>query len=443
MSLACNILVTFGSRIAILLMSLVSSILLARILGPEGRGLFALILLLPDLATSLASLGFEQAYVVYAGLTPERRRSLVWQSACLACGMGTLVALALMGFLGIGAPGFHSLLKGPLWLYALALTTVPARLLLSYWGGIVRGMNRIFLLNFADVGAKFVSVALILLVVAWLRLGVPGAVWVDFTLNIGKLIFVVSVLVWLGQLGRPSFDPELLKRTARFALPAYGATIAGYLNYRVDQFIIGAMLAPQELAFYVIAVDLAEQLWILTGAVAGPLLPHLTNMPDRDPAVAATVARHVMMWTAAACLIVFLFADLAIRVLYSSAFSPAVAPLRWLLPGILTLSVGKTVVAELVAREKIHYTLWAGIAAVVANIVGNLMLIPLMGISGAALASSISYSLLGLIVTWYYLRETDLPWSALIPNREDLWAYATFWRRSVQAFSIASSASKA
>ena len=226
-------------------------------------------------------------------------------------------------------------------------------------------------------------------------------------------------------------------------MPAYGATIAGYLNYRVDQFIIGALLAPQELAFYVIAVDIAEQLWILTGAVAGPLLPHLTNVPDRDPAVAATVARHVMIWTGGACLIVFLLADLAIRVLYSSAFSPAVGPLRWLLPGILTLSIGKTVVAELVAREKIHYTLWAGIGAVVANIVGNLVLIPRMGISGAALASSISYSLLGLIVTWYYLRETDLPWSALLPRRDDLSAYVTFCRRSVRAFSIASSTSKA
>ncbi|HXM30489.1 MAG TPA: oligosaccharide flippase family protein [Chthoniobacterales bacterium] len=443
MSLAWNILVTLGSRVAILLLSLISSILLARMLGPEGRGLFALVLLLPELATSLASLGFDQAYVVYAGLTPERRRALVWQSGCLAAAVGSVVAIGCIVFLAIGAPGFHFLQKGPFWLYVLALTTVPARLLLTYWGGIVRGMNRILLMNFVDVGTKFVSVSLILAIVGWLRFDVPGAVSVDFALIIGKLIVFVALLVWLGQWGRPSFDLGLWKRTARFALPAYGATIAGYLNYRVDQFIIGALLAPQELAFYVIAVDIAEQLWILTGAVAGPLLPHLTNVPDRDPAVAATVARHVMIWTGGACLIVFLLADLAIRVLYSSAFSPAVGPLRWLLPGILTLSIGKTVVAELVAREKIHYTLWAGIGAVVANIVGNLVLIPRMGISGAALASSISYSVLGLIVTWYYLRETDLPWSALLPRRDDLSAYVTFCRRSVRAFSIASSTSKA
>jgi len=304
-------------------------------------------------------------------------------------------------------------------------------------------MNRILLVNFVDVGAKFVSVGLILAIVGWLRFGVPGAVSVDFALIIGKVIVFVALLVWLRQWGRPSFDLRLWKRTTRFALPAYGATIAGYLNYRVDQFIIGALLAPQELAFYVIAVDIAEQLWILTGAVAGPLLPHLTNVSDRDPALAATVARHVMIWTGGTCLIVFLFAELAVRVLYSSAFIPAVGPLRWLLPGIFILSIGKTVVAELVAKEKIHYTLWAGIGAVVANIIGNLVLIPVMGISGAALASSISYSLLSLIVIWCYLLEVDLSWSALLPRRDDLSAYVKFWRRSVEAFSIASSTSKA
>ncbi len=219
--------------------------------------------------------------------------------------------------------------------------------------------------------------------------------------------------------------------------------MVGYLNYRLDQFIIGVLLPPQQLAFYVIAVDLAETLWLVTGAVAGPLLPHLTNTPERDPRLAAIVARHVMIWTGVGCLLVFLFADIVVKLFYSSDFSPAVAPLRWLLPGVFTLTVGKIVVAELAAREKIHYTLWAGLAAVVVNIVGNVVLIPVMGISGAAVASSISYSLLGLIVTWYYLRETDLPWTVLVPRRTDLLIYVTFWRRSIEAFSVTSATTKA
>jgi len=82
------------------------------------------------------------------------------------------------------------------------------------------------------------------------------------------------------------------------------------------------MLQPAQLGFYVIAVDLVERLWILTGAVANSLLPHLANLPERDPETAATVTRHVMIWTGAGCLLVFIFADVMVHLLYSSVFVP-------------------------------------------------------------------------------------------------------------------------
>src|SRR2546430_12953559 len=72
-----NIGSTFGTRVAVMLIALLSSVLLARMLGPEGRGVFALILLLPSLATSVGVLGFEQAKPGYARLAPRRPRGLV------------------------------------------------------------------------------------------------------------------------------------------------------------------------------------------------------------------------------------------------------------------------------------------------------------------------------------------------------------------------------
>lgn len=204
-----------------------------------------------------------------------------------------------------------------------------------------------------------------------------------------------------------------------------------YLNYRVDQFIIAMLLPPAEIGYYVLAVGLAERLWILTGAVAGPLLPHLTNSPTRDPSLAAVVARHVLVWTGAACLIVFVFSDMLVRLLYSSEFSPTVAPLRWLLPGIFTFSVGKVLVAELLARKKIMHAVWVSTLSTALNIIGNLILIPLMGIAGAALASTLSYSFASAVVIGCYLRETGVPWNALVPRIRDLQVYLSFSQRAV------------
>lgn len=438
MNLIPNILTTLSARLASLAIALISSIVLARALGPEGRGLFALVLLLPELAQSFGLFGFEQANAVYAGREPEARRALVWQSAIIAGVAGGVLALGGIFFLALRGPGSQALLHGPLWLYLLPLSTVPCGLVSAYWGAVLRGMNRIILINCVEVGTRVASLVLVVAFVAWLRLGVAGAVWSNVVLDVGMVGLLVVLLRRVGAWGRPLFNRSVWRRTGRFALPAYSGTVMSYLNYRVDQFIIAAMLPPEQLGFYVIAVGLAERLWIPTGAVATALLPHLTNSPERDPALPAVIARHVMLWTGAACLLVFALSDVLVRVLYSSAFAPTVAPLRWLLPGIFTLSVGKVLVGEMLAREKIRFTVWVGAAATLVNIAGNLVLVPRMGISGAALASSISYSLVSLIVTWYYVRETGVSWTVLLPRRSDLVSYAALWGRFTHNLTIGS-----
>lgn len=439
MNLAWNILTTLSARIVTLVLALVSSIVLARILGPEGRGLFALVLLLPELATSFGLLGFEQANAVYAGLQPAGRRALVWQSAALAGAVGGLIAAAGMYFILLGAPGFQALIRGPLWLYLCPLSLVPGKLVIEYWGAVLRGMNRIWLLNIFEVGTKAGSLILLVVFVGWLRLDVAGAVWADSAMSIGTVVLMAALLMYVGTWGRPTFDRLLWRRTGRFALPAYCTSVMGYLNYRVDQLIIAAFLPPQELGFYIIAVGMAERLWILTGAVANALLPHLTNSRERSPILAAAICRHVLVWTGIACLLVFTCADVVVRAMYSGAFAAAVAPLRLLLPGVLTLAAGKVLVAEILAREKVWSMVWVSIVGAVVNIAGNLVLVPHMGISGAALASSISYSLIAVIVIWYYLRETGGPWTMLVPRRSDLLAYTALWRYSNHAVFVKSS----
>jgi O-antigen/teichoic acid export membrane protein len=429
MNLQLNILTTLTARVGLLALALVSSVVLARALGPAGRGMFALALLLPEWSKNLGLLGFEQANAVYAGLEPGRRRELVWQSVAIAAVLGGAFLAGGASFVILGAPGVPAFRHGPLWLFLLPLAAVPLGLLTEYWLAIFRGMNRILLLNVVEVGAKVASVLLILVFLVGLDLGVAGAVSADVLGCLGTATLLGLLLARVGIWGRPSFDGALWKRTAGFALPAYGGTAAAYVNYRAGEFIIAALLSPTELGFYVIAVSLAERLWLVTGAVANALLPHLTNSPRRDPALAAAIARHVMVWTGAACLAMFVLADVVIEILFSAAFAPTATPLRWLLPGIFTLSVGKVLVAELLAREKPSYASWATGIATVVSVAGNLLLVPRLGITGAAIASSISYSALSVMVTWCYLRETGVAWSRLVPSWGDVGAYTSLWRR--------------
>jgi O-antigen/teichoic acid export membrane protein len=347
--------------------------------------------------------------------------------------VGGVIAVVGACFLGFRIPGSQSLLHGPLWLYLLPLSMVPAGLVTEYWWAILRGMNWISLLNVVEVGTKAASLVMILGLVWWVRLDVAGAVWADFVVSLGAVALMIVLLWYVGVWGRPSFNWALWHRTWRFALPAHCGNVMAYLNYRADQLIIAAFLPPEQLGFYAIAVGLAERLWIITGSVANALLPHLTNLPQRDPSLVALIARHVMLWSGAACLLVFALADVVVRLIYSPAFTESVGPLRWLLPGIFTSTIGKVLVAELLARERVHFTVWMGGIAAPVNIAANLVLVPRMGILGASLASSISYSLLSFMMIWYYLRETGVSWTALVPRPSDLAFYAALWSRPLKA----------
>lgn len=438
-ALVHDMLATFVARVTLMALAFASSVLLARLLGPDGRGVFALVLLLPEWIVSLALLGYEQANTVYAGLEPGKRPHLAWHSLVLAAVLGGSLALSGAIYVLAGAPGTNLLAAAAPWLYLLALATVPARFLGAFWGGLLRGMNRIVLLNTIDVGTKIGGLLLLVFLVGWMGLGVPGAVGVDAALAIGGTLSLLAALRALGALGAPRFDRALFVRSTRFALPAYAGTLATYVNYRIDQVMIAAFLPPQELGYYVIAVGIAERLWVLPGSIATPLLPHLTNSPLRDPALPALVARHLFLWLTLVAMILWPSVGLIVPLLYSQAFQGSVAPLRLLLPGIVTLSVGKVLVSELLAREKPSYPSSASAAAALVNVVGNLVLIPRMGISGAALASSISYSLLSLLLAWFYLKETKLPWSVLRPHRTDL---ALYLRLATRAWSVQRAADK-
>jgi O-antigen/teichoic acid export membrane protein len=436
MNLARNILTTLSARVIVMGLALVSSIVLARALGPEGRGLFALVLLLPELAKSVALLGFEQANAVHAGLEPDRCRALTWQSVVTAMVVGGLVALAAICYVALGAPGLGMTFNGPLWLYALPLALVPPYLLTDYWAAILRGMNRIFLLNLVEVAAKIVSLALILVWVVALGGGVGSAVGVHSTVVVAVVLVLGALLAYSGTLGRPTFDRGLWKRTTRFALPAHCSSVMSYLNYRIDQIIIALLLPPDQLAYYVIATEIAERIWIIPGSIATALLPHLTNSPQRDPALAAVIARHAILWTGTACLVLSAVAGFAVELLYSAAYAPTVAALRSLLPGIFALTVGKVLVAELLARKKILYTLWVSALSCSVNVTANFLLIPRMGIAGAGLASSLSYSVVALAVTLVYLRETGVPWVALVPRPGDVLVYVNLLRRLRAAIAV-------
>jgi O-antigen/teichoic acid export membrane protein len=149
---------------------------------------------------------------------------------------------------------------------------------------------------------------------------------------------------------------------------------------------------------------------------------------DRDR-LTASACRHALLICVAAAGSIALLARPLIGFAFGSEFLPAVPPLLLLLPGTAFLSVGSILANDFVGRGRQALNSIAAIITLLINVPLNFVLIPVWGISGAAAASAISYSVGTIVMLVNFLRMTGLgPAEVLLPRSRDLQAYVNFGR---------------
>jgi len=109
----------------------------------------------------------------------------------------------------------------------------------------------------------------------------------------------------------------------------------------------------------------------------------------------------------------------AMLLFFGWKYAGAVPAFLLILPGIASLGAASILASDLAAREKPKYSVWVGYLTLGANVIFSFVLIPLMGISGAALASSIAFIAAGILWLIFYKRESGILFRELMPRIED------------------------
>jgi O-antigen/teichoic acid export membrane protein len=105
---------------------------------------------------------------------------------------------------------------------------------------------------------------------------------------------------------------------------------------------------------------------------------------------------------------------------YGKAFLGSLDAFLWLLPGITTYSLYTVLAAHIAGTGRPRLMLWISCVALVVTLVLTLALIPRIGIRGAAIASTVSYTTSAALGTLVFVRLTRLsPRLLFIPTRDD------------------------
>jgi O-antigen/teichoic acid export membrane protein len=192
-------------------------------------------------------------------------------------------------------------------------------------------------------------------------------------------------------------------------------------NYRLDQWLLGAIAGPRELGLYSVAVAWAEALWHLPTALAAVQRPTIVRSGLREAAAMATrVFRGAMLVTAVSAGVVIVAAPILCVTFFGEEFRGSVDDLRVLALGAFGMVALKLLGSALVARgHPVRQSAAVGVGFAIT--VGlDVILIPPYGGLGAALASTIAYTAAGAVVCAIFLRALGGGASELLPRGRDL-----------------------
>ena len=387
---------TLVARLAIVALGLVGSVIIARSLGPSGRGEYAVAVAVSATAVQIGNLGLHTSSSWAASQRPELvgkllANGVVW-SFVVGCALGVaawMVALA-----------FPAVLPVPQDLLGLALVSVPFGLAYLVVANLLLGLQKVRNYNTLELSNRALSVAAIGALVA---VGVASPLSTYGAVVAATLLSTVGGAAWIARRRRGVRpDRRVLIEFGGYGLRAYVAALFTFLVLRIDLLLVQYSLGSLEAGLYSIAVSLADVLYLLPVVVSTLLFPRLSAQSDRR-VVWHEARRAVIVILALTSLLGLVAVTLGgplITLLYGDAFSPATPAFQWLVPAVILLSAHTVLMHYYYAVGAPAVTIYAPLTGAALNVVLNLVLIPVFGIVGASLASCGAYAAM-LILSWW------------------------------------------
>lgn len=399
-------------------------VILARWLGAFEFGIYTFAIAWLMLLSMPATLGFPAATIRFVS---EYRVADKWRElrGLLRVGaMVTVVASIAFALVGIGlvhyaGAGLETYHKWPL---TLALATIPLGALVKLRSEAARA--------FGWVGLAYVPSQLaypILLIIAVLAMIEFQVLASAANMAVATIIVFLAILAWqeIGlrrQLDRRFFSGRALYETKHWMNVSVPLMLAGGFSIimtQADVIMIGMFLDPQQVAYYSSAAKTAIVVTFVFQSIITLAVPKIGELHARDSRdelqrlLSSLI--HWIFWpslVAAATLVLF---GSWILGLFGPGFETAYVPLVILVVGqIIHAAVGPVLgLLSMTGHQKLCAQVFAVSAAT--NVVLNATLIPVAGITGAAVATAASVVLWNVWLMIAVIRKVGVNPSMLAP----------------------------
>ncbi|MFO7660535.1 MAG: oligosaccharide flippase family protein [Candidatus Cloacimonadaceae bacterium] len=426
-----NILMSGSFRIIVLVISFVTSVFSTRYLGVELKGKLSYLITISGFVWMVLDLGLYRSFPYLVRKFPDKVSSLFYWIL-----LQFFINLAVLTVLGLSLLQFFSGVIGyafsPVYMILFVCLITFAQLA-TQLQSLYLGLNKIWKHSLAQLLNALIMLTLVLTGYAFLRQSDRLAYIIIATILSYTILIIYYTVNHNWKQPDNKLDLSFIKSAYKSGIRVFLSTLFILMLIRFDIVLVKRLLGYSEVGIYSLAAHLIDMLQIASNVVGGLLLVKLSDSTD-DIEKWIIMKKLLMSFFALLLIANAGFAILGkfiIGALYGTQFIPVYFVYLWLIPASFGLSFGSLFNMYLNSKGFPVISIILPAIALLVNILLNLLLIPLWGIYGAALATSIAYLLWFIMILGYEQKcSQGKMFRHLVPHRQDwvlLWQEGQYY----------------
>ena len=384
-----------GGKIFRMILALFINMYTARYLGPSNFGIIGYVTSYVAFFASLCSLGLDGIIVNELVKHPNKQGEYIFTSIVMRFGSSLMSIIALQLLMFIIHPG-DSTITVITFLSSISLLFGSFDIITYWYQSKLNSKISVIISTMSYVVVATFKIYLLYMgkSVVWFAL----ASTLDIALI--SILLVISYFKFNGQ--RFSFSikvaKSLISQSYHFVLS--GVMVAVFAQ--TDKIMIGQFLNTTEVGYYSAALTICGLWAFIPGSIidsARPVIMQLKLVNEKKYIQSLKQLYCALIWVSIFFgVFIFIFAEYIIILFFGDQYISAVQPLRIAIGYCAFSYLGSAKNIWLICEGKQKYEKWFTVTGALINIVLNFLLIPLMGISGAAVATLVTQATTNFIL---------------------------------------------
>jgi O-antigen/teichoic acid export membrane protein len=435
LSIKKNISFTFGAQIINAAIGFISSIIITRILGAEGRGENAIFS--NAIAFAVLFFGFSINSTIPYFINSGKAKAEKLLTTIIIFIFGSTVLVYITLFLLESAGKLH-------WALPNSIQSLQFKLIFTgiYFVTLLNGVLSTYLVTYK----KFKEVSIYSVMVQLLPVTVYLLLYFNvipynhndpfiaivITTAVLSFVSIVAISFLFMKLlpvrpGKQIIPMSLIKQFVLFSSMAYIGNVAQFFNYKLDFWVVDEYLGKSELGIYSLAAQLSQLLWMLPLAIATVLYSYAST-GSREDAVNFTIRLKQIAFYGTLSLGIagLVLSYFFIPILYGREFNESFNLMKLFIIGVVPFSITTVLSSFFAARGNFKISFFISVGVFMISTIMYFSLIPRFGLRGGAIASAIAYIVASVLSEIWFCKEYKVSYLNLFQIDKSLMSLSGF-----------------